>query len=165
MTITFRCEHCGKKVEAPDAAGGKRGKCPYCQQSNYIPSPVSEGDILELADEDGTAGRAGDQSLVQQEQALRAALAGEGAPPMPLEHKEDLKPEDLHHLVVNYCLDMSGSKLQQAESHVAEMKKVQHTAREAVDEFLAGSVLEPALDHIPTKILHGFLTNLREQLA
>jgi phage FluMu protein Com len=48
MSITFHCEHCGKKIEAPDAAGGKWGKCPGCKNKVYVPSKEAE-DELKLA--------------------------------------------------------------------------------------------------------------------
>jgi len=164
MSISFRCEHCGKKVEAPDSAGGKRGRCPYCKQSCYVPSPVSEDEILELApEEEDRSDGAEEEKVRQHEWALRAEMGGEAAP-IPLDHKEDLKSEDLHHLVVNYCLDMADSKLDRAKLHLAELKKVRHTAREAVDDFLTGKVLEPALDTVPPKLLQGFLNQLREEL-
>jgi DNA-directed RNA polymerase subunit RPC12/RpoP len=37
MAITFHCGHCGKKIEAPDSAGGKWGKCPSCHNKVYVP--------------------------------------------------------------------------------------------------------------------------------
>lgn len=163
MTITFRCGHCGKKVEAPDAAGGKRGKCPYCKQSNYIPAPVSEDDIIPLAPEDDEAG-AEDEAVRRQEQALIAELGARDQPQVPLEDRQDITAEDLQHYVVNYCLDMSTSKLERARTHLAELKKVRPLARQAVDAFLKGDVLEPALDTIPPKLLQGFLSNLRNEL-
>ncbi len=166
MTINFRCGSCGKKVEAPDSAGGKRGKCPYCKQSNYIPMPVSEEELIPLApEEDEQPPRQSDESLRQQEKALIAEMAGEQAPPAPLEQRENLKPEDLHHYVVNYCLDMANSRLERAQKHLEELKKVRRMAREAVDTFLKGEVLEPALDPIPIKLLQGFLNNLRSELS
>ncbi len=36
-SIRFPCEHCGKMVEAPHSAAGKRGKCPFCRESCDIP--------------------------------------------------------------------------------------------------------------------------------
>ena len=48
MSITFHCEHCGKKIEAPDNAGGKWGKCPGCKNKVYVPSKEPE-DELKLA--------------------------------------------------------------------------------------------------------------------
>jgi len=38
MTIKFHCEHCRRLVQAPDSAGGRRGTCPHCQGSNFIPA-------------------------------------------------------------------------------------------------------------------------------
>ena len=162
MTISFRCEHCGKKVEAPDSAGGKRGKCPYCKLSNYIPMPVSEEELIPLAgDEDEQPARAKDDT----ERALIAELAGRVDASVPLEDREDLKPEDVQHLVVNYCLDMANSRLERSQQHLAQLRKVRRAAREAVDGFLKGDVLEPALDTVPPKVLQGFLSNLREELG
>ena len=57
MTIAFRCSHCHKDVQAPDAAAGKRGKCPFCGQSNYVPAPVAPADELDLAPVDEAADR------------------------------------------------------------------------------------------------------------
>ena len=51
MGISFHCEHCGKKIEAPDAAGGKWGKCPGCHNKVYVPAnkPTQPDDELRLA--------------------------------------------------------------------------------------------------------------------
>ena len=53
MAITFHCEHCGKKIEAPDNAGGKWGKCPACHNKVYVPSSDA-GEELKLAPIDAT---------------------------------------------------------------------------------------------------------------
>ena len=87
MTITFRCEHCHKEVKAPDSAGGKRGKCPHCGQTSYIPSPVSEEDVLPLAPLDSAEERQRRkeiQALLEQERELRAELGGEESVPLGL---------------------------------------------------------------------------------
>jgi len=168
MTIKFRCEHCGKKVEAPDTAGGRRGRCPYCKQPNYIPAPVSEEDVYELAPEDEAErkrAREEEAALRRQEEALLAETGGGEQAPVPIEHREDLTAEDLHHLVVNYCLDMADSKLQRAAQHLAELKKASPAvAAEAVADFAGGKTIEPALDRIPGKVLQGFLQQLRQQI-
>lgn len=157
MTISFNCEHCGKKVEAPDAAGGKRGRCPYCKGSCFIPAPVTDEDIYDMADDEAPAPTARPEDL-----ALIAEMGGgDAAPPEPLEEKTDLKPEDVYPLVVNYCLAMSESKLEQAESYVAQMKKVRGTARAAVEDFLAEKAKEDALAKLPPPLLKAFLTQLR----
>ena len=48
MAIVFHCDHCGKKVEAQDSAGGKWGKCPACHNKIYVPAPHA-GEELKLA--------------------------------------------------------------------------------------------------------------------
>ena len=92
MSITFRCEHCGKDVKAPDSAGGKRGKCPYCHQSNYVPAPVSDDEVLDLApeDEDYERHRREEiQTLRRKERDVNIEDADVESPP-PLEQREDL---------------------------------------------------------------------------
>ena len=49
MVIKFHCENCGHKVQSPDEHGGKRGKCPFCDQSIYIPAPPQENSEIPLA--------------------------------------------------------------------------------------------------------------------
>lgn len=167
MPISFRCEHCGKDVEAPDKAGGKRGKCPYCHQSNYIPAPVSDEEVLDLApvDEEYERRRREQvQALRRQERDLIAA-GGEAAPGPPLEQREDLSGEDLHHFVVNYCLDLAGSNLARAETHVERLRQFGPVGIQAVEDFREGKVIEAALDAIPRRLLKGFLDQLREKLA
>lgn len=167
MTINFKCEHCGRGVEAPDEAGGKRGRCPYCRQSCYIPTPVSEQDVYDLAPEDDDFERRAARErerLRRQELELMSELDGEPSPPVPLEHKEDLKGEDLHHFIVNYCLDLSGSNLERAATHVHQLRKFKPVALQAVDDFISGKAIEPALDAIPSKLLRAFLMQLRDEL-
>jgi phage FluMu protein Com len=166
MGITFRCEHCRKEVEAPDAAAGKRGKCPFCRKSNYIPAPVSEEDVLPLApvDEQEERRRAEKvQKLLEEEKELLEEQRGEAAP--PLEQREDLASEELHHFVVNYCLDMANSKLERAGVHVKRLKEFGGLGVEAVDDFIDGNAAEPALEAIPPKVLQGFLSELKSQVS
>jgi len=169
MTISFKCEHCGKKVEAPDTAGGRRGKCPYCKQTCYIPGRVADEELYDFAPEDEAEeqrARQEQQALRRQERELLAeAPQKEVVPPTPFEQREGLESDDLHHVIVNYCLDLRDSNLERAEAHVAQLRKVRRTALVAVEDFLSGKALEPALDAIPTKLLQGFLTQLRDALS
>ena len=167
MPIQFRCEHCRTEVTAPDGAGGKRGKCPHCGQSNYIPAPVSEEEIIPMAplDEEEERRRAEQlKALRQREEELLSDNGPEPEAP-PLEHREDLKPKELYHFVVNYCLDIANSQLERAEGHVATLRKFGEQGKQAVDDFLTGTAIEPALGAIPPAVLQGFLKELRRQLV
>src|SRR4051794_14318767 len=57
MGIEFHCEHCGKLIQAPPEAAGKRGKCPHCQSVGYIPSSRDQLEVYDLAPEDPEAER------------------------------------------------------------------------------------------------------------
>lgn len=169
MGISFNCEKCGKKIEAPDSAGGKRGRCPYCQASNYIPSPVAEDDIYELAPEDSVEEARRQKEMEEIREHTRTLIAEMGSPdavgPGGLEMSDNLKPEDLHPLIINYCIAMHASKLERAQKHMGDLKKVKRMARSEVDRFLAGDILEPALDPIPMKLRMGYLDQLKKALA
>ena len=164
MPITFRCEKCGKEVKAPDGAGGKRGKCPHCGQSNYIPAPVTEDDMIPLAQLDTEQER---QRQEEEKALLEQArdLIAETAPPqnVPLDQRENLSSEDLHHLVVNYCLDMAGGKLERAETYVGQLKEHGPLGTTAIDDFFTGKAAEAALDAIPKPVLEGYFKQLREK--
>lgn len=167
MTITFKCEHCGKKIEAPDSLGGQRGKCPYCKQSNYIHAPISDGDLIGFAPEDAEEekrSREEIKTLRDQERGLIAEMDDAKAAAVPLEYRDEVNAKDLYHLVVNYCLALTDSKLEQAQDNVARLQRYPQSAATAVDDFISGKEIEPALDGIPAKLLQGFLTQLRDAL-
>jgi hypothetical protein len=48
MPITFQCG-CGKKIQAPDTAAGKSGKCPGCGNKITIPQPVAAAPVRAAA--------------------------------------------------------------------------------------------------------------------
>ncbi len=166
MTITFECEHCGKEVQAPDEAGGRKGTCPFCKKSNFIPAAESEDDLIPMApiDEDDEKQQANlVRELMAKERDLRAT-AGEETP-VPLEHKEDLGSEDLHHFVVNYCMDMAAGQTDRATNHVIQLNKFGSKAMDAIDDFVSGKALEPTLDTIPRKHLQQYLADLQRRLS
>ena len=165
MSITFQCEHCHKEVKAPDGTAGKRGKCPHCQQSCYIPTPVSDDELYDIAPLDEEGERQREEELKRlREQEKQLLAEDKEAPSEPLEQRDDVAAEDLHHLVVNYCLDLARSKLPQAETHAKKLRSFGPAGIQAVDDFLTGGATEPALDDLPAPVIQGFLNQLREQL-
>ena len=63
MSIELHCPQCGKQIKAPDDAGGRHGKCPYCERKVYIPMPESEIEEIPIAPID--------ESEVEREKQLR----------------------------------------------------------------------------------------------
>ena len=46
MPISFKCSSCGKALTAPDAAAGKRAKCPACATVMPIPERVFDAEEI-----------------------------------------------------------------------------------------------------------------------
>jgi hypothetical protein len=58
MSIRFECIGCGRAMKAPDAAAGKRARCPQCKTVQVVPEvaqPQEAGDLFGLADLERTA--------------------------------------------------------------------------------------------------------------
>ncbi len=168
MSITFHCEHCHQLIQAPDEAGGKRGKCPHCEGSNFVPAPPSETDELPLAplDEEFEQQRKREiDRLMQTESVLLSETGGtEVAPRLSEKDKASISADELHHLVVNYCLDMAQGQLARADQQARRLSEFGRQGRQAVQDFATGAVLEPALDPLPAKVVQGYLKNLMSQL-
>lgn len=167
MPIRFHCEHCHKEVQAPDAAGGRRGNCPYCGGSNYIPAP-STGEELPLAplnEEEERQRQQEIERLLAAEKHILAETDREEVEPR-LAHREpaQVSPGELHHFVVNFCLDMANGKLEQADVHVLKLNEYPGANKRAVRDFLDGHVQEPAMEQIPPKVREGFMKNLMSRL-
>lgn len=166
MTLTFKCEHCHKHVSAPDSVGGKRGKCPFCKGSTYIPMPVSDDEILDLApldDEEELNRRKLESELWAQDRDL---IAHTGAvETVPLSERDDLSSEDLYHFVINYCIDMADGNLDRAYKHADELKGFGELGAEAVKYFQIVQGAEPALAKIPPPVVQGFLKDLADRLG
>jgi len=164
MTIRFHCQGCGKTVEAPDSAAGKRGKCPYCGHSCYIASPMGEEAEIPLkeVDEESSAIKGESPDVAALERELLHEMGSQ--PEAPLEQKEDLTSADLHHFVVNYCTDMFRGNLERADTIVTKLKKFKFTAIEAVRDFQSGKAKEDSLKAMPPKVCKGFLDALMKKL-
>lgn len=55
MAIQVRCDDCGARFKAPDAAAGKKGKCTKCGSAIVVPAPpaveaAAEDDLYDIAD-------------------------------------------------------------------------------------------------------------------
>ncbi len=168
MTITFTCEHCRKEVKAPDSAAGRRGKCPYCGETSYVPDPeaIEEGEIplAPIDEQEEEQLRREKEQLRQQERILLSeANQTEGAGGQE-EKRNDVVPEDYYPLVTGYCVAMANSNLDRAENQLRKLKPAGYTAINAVDDFLKGKAQDDSLDQIPPKLLKGFLKQLQTQI-
>jgi hypothetical protein len=168
MTISFTCEHCRKEVKAPDDAVGRRGKCPYCGESSYIPDPeaAQEGEIplAPVDEQEEEQLRREKEELRRQERALLAESGESESAGSGEEKRSDFRPEDLYPAVVAYCVDMTNSNLDRAQEHLRRLKPYGYTAIQAVDDFSQGRAEDETLAQIPDKLRKGFLKQLRSEI-
>jgi hypothetical protein len=171
MPIKFECEDCHKIINAPDTAGGKRGKCPSCGKLVDIPLPPppaeeEDPDLIPLApiDEEEERRLARERkALYAQEKSLLDAMAP-SPDDVPLDQREQVDAEDLHHFVVNYLLDMFDGNLARAQMHAEKLHSFGIKGSDAVDDFVVGKADEIVLKRIPMPIRQGFLRELKERV-
>ncbi len=169
MSITFHCEHCGKKIEARDGSGGKWGKCPACHNKVYIPD--LDGEELKLApvDEDEIERqeklKAETRQITQdilEERAVpddAAGPAGEAAVP-----REDLSDKELTGKILRYLHQMADGDLQGANRTAAVVKVYGSQALKILDRIAVSDMPDPKLNNVPPHVLSGFMRTLRSQI-
>ena len=65
--IQITCEHCNHVIKAPRKAAGRRGKCPYCHNSIYVPTPSDELEEIPFSS-------ASDEALAKADRLTKEAL-------------------------------------------------------------------------------------------
>jgi hypothetical protein len=84
MAISFHCESCKKKINAPDGTGGKWGKCPHCNHRCYIPLPKSEDEEeLKLAPIDPNEEAEYEKMMKETQNLKKDVLHEKDVPPEP----------------------------------------------------------------------------------
>lgn len=174
MSIELHCTKCAKLIRAPDNAGGKRGKCPYCKESIYIPLLPDEAEEIGIAPiDDGDERRAKE---LRRESIGYVAAVG---------HVKDAPPEgaaargsrsdaarsatpgevvDLGKEVEAFLSAMRDSKLTEADQAVARLKQAGSRAKDHVE----GSLLDempPSVRGLPPALVKGFLKTLSARLS
>ena len=177
MAIEFHCEHCNHLIKAPDDAAGRMGRCPHCQNTNYIPRPSAPGeDELLLAplddDEESKRKKAALEDAAYQRSLLHErSMPGElpakgtarrpgGPADAPLRHTS----KEITGLIVRYVESLSGGKLEQAESLATQLASIGLAARSTLDEMAKEDLTGYGLPALPRPVLLGFLKQLKARL-
>lgn len=172
MSIEFHCSKCGKLIRAPDTTGGKRGKCPYCKQSVYIPMPREELEEIPLAPID-EADEARERRLQEEARRLATAinkeepgkydtgdvLSTEGSVPLPRDFEVDVPT-----LVNDFLSAMAASDMGRADTAARELKKHVAQAKDHVQRLMEDQTPPIELGNIPAPVYKGFLRSLLELL-
>ncbi|MCH7700064.1 MAG: hypothetical protein IID37_00115 [Planctomycetes bacterium] len=174
MPIKFHCSHCGKMVKAPDEAGGKRGRCPSCKESVYVPLPPDEDEAIPLAPIDD-----------QQEKADARARAESSRAAAALDHEDRIPPEgampsrtpetaaaiptveaiaDVGKLIERFVQAMSDSKLDHADRIANQLRTDRRRTKAAVQQLMLDEIPPASLGDIPPPLVKGFLKNLQGRL-
>lgn len=167
MAITFHCEHCGKRIEAQDKAGGKWGRCPACHEKVYVPS-LEPDDELKLAPIDETEEErkkrliAETRKLTQDILSVKEALDGSPAGPVP-EFQADKK--QLTKNIITYLRNMADGELDNAEMYAKLIIPFGGKAVKVLDEIAVSEIPEPELANIPPQVLAGLIRKLRTRLS
>jgi phage FluMu protein Com len=172
MAIEFHCEHCGKLVRAADEYAGKRGKCPGCQQSVYIPTPEIEPLPIapvdrederrqhELLDET----RRLTESIMHERDTLPPETPRAAKQPGPApEGDARLSHAVMEEAVVNYAKAMAAGNLERAEELAGEIRRDFRVADEVIQRLMLDEIPPAELADIPRPVLVGFFKQLREK--
>ena len=175
MSIELHCPQCGKLIRAPNEAGGKHGKCPYCKNKVYVPTPKDEIETIALApineDEErheqelrresarDAASVAGDKSAVPTGDAV---VGGGGALPLPADTPGEVV--DIGAEVVAFIVALRDAKLDKADKVVETLKRAGTRARDHVEGMMLDE-MPPKVKNVPPPVLKGFLKQLLGRLG
>jgi hypothetical protein len=173
MAVTFHCEYCGKKIEAPDGAGGKWGKCPACHNKLYVPdfnsgeelklAPVDESDEAKQKQLMDETYKLSQDILLEKEIPAESVESDESAEAMVLPFK--ISDGQLKKNIVNYLRQMAQGQLEEAEKAEGLITPCGQKAVEILDRIALAEIPEPEIADIPPQILSGLIRELRGKIS
>jgi len=167
MSITFHCEYCGKKIEAPDSAGGKWGKCPACHNKLYVPN-VGSDEELKLAPTD-ESNEAKQKQLMAETYELTQDILLERETPNELAEvatpASAISDKELTKNIVAYLRQMADGNLNQAERIANSIVSSGDKALKILDGIALSEIPEPQLADIPQQVLSGLIKTLRNKIS
>jgi beta-galactosidase/beta-glucuronidase len=167
MGIKFHCEYCGKKIEAPDNAGGKWGKCPACHNKLYVPNPDSDEE-LKLAPID-EKDRAKQKELMAETYKLTRDILLESKIPDEATEAPTSTPEisdkQLTEDIFAYLRQMADGELDQAERTADSIVPHRGRAIKILNRIAISKKPEPELADIPQQVLSGLIKKLHTRIG
>jgi hypothetical protein len=167
MAITFHCQHCGKKIEAQDGAGGKWGKCPACHNKLYVPD-LDPGEELKLAPIDETEEERTKRLMAETYRLTQDILLEREAPDGPSDaamSASEISDKDLTKDIIIYLRRMADGELDLAQETVELIIPAGARAVEILDRIAVSEMPEPELADIPPQVLAGLIRNLRARIS
>jgi len=160
MPITLHCESCKKKIVAPDDAGGKWGKCPFCNHRCYIPLPPSDNEEeLTLSPVDGSEEEKYNRMMRETQNISRTLLHQTEEPP----EGADAGPTDDKELaarIIGYLKLMSEGSLDDAHNLAEKISPYKKSAKDILNNFLKAKTPIPGLQAVPKKVLEHYIKDM-----
>jgi len=167
MAIIFHCEHCGKKIEAPDNAGGKRGKCPACHNKVYIPG-LDYDEELKLAPIDSDDDAKQKELLAETHKLTQEILQERDIPDGPAGAAmsvPEVSDKELTKNIIVYLRQMADGELDEAQRTADLIAPYGPQAVKILDSIALSEIPEPELADIPQQVLSGLIRNLRTRIS
>jgi hypothetical protein len=165
MAISFVCECCKKKINAPDSAGGKWGKCPSCGFKCYIPMPPSADDeeikLAPIDEEEETEYR----EMMRETYHVTEELLHQIEDPAEPGQAATIDEKVLTMRVVKYLGLMANGSLDEAANAAKKITPYKAQTKKILEKMLSDEIPEPELAKVPVKVLTGFIRNLLTELA
>jgi hypothetical protein len=167
MAIKLHCNSCGKKIEAPDSAGGKWGKCPACHTKIYVPLPQTDEDELKLAPIDETEEQKQKQLMQETFQLTQHILEEKSVPDAPgtVGPVPDVNEETLTNHIIRYLRQMANGDLDTAQRTADFIVPHRRRASAILEQLAKSYPPDPELEDIPPQVLSGLIRNLRTRLS
>lgn len=164
MAITFRCQQCGKKIEAAKSAAGKWGKCPSCKHKIYVPDLESDdGQELKLAPVD-EAEKQRQKQLMEETFKLEQDILKEREVPGEISVSVQISEKGLTNNIILYLRYCADGNLSQAQNLVPSIATAGLRAVEIIDRIAVSEMPEPELADMPPQVLAGFIRQLRAKI-
>lgn len=167
MAITFHCEHCNKKIEAADTAGGKWGKCPACHNKVYVPDLNIDGDLKLAPIDEGDEERK--RNLLAETFKLTQDILQERDIPENLsqtpETVTNADEKGLTRLIITYLRQMADGNLSGAQMTALTIAPHRNAATKIIDRIALSDFPQPELANIPPHVLSGFIRSLRSEIS
>jgi len=167
MTIVFHCEFCNKKIEAPDSAGGKKGKCPGCHKRVHVPS-IEGDEELKLAPRDEEDLHRQEQLIEETQLLTQNILKEKTAPDGPRQPSAapipKISDEMLMRNVITYLRQMAGGELDAAKYTAKLITPHSRQAISVIDEIALSDMPDSKLADIPQQVLSKMIKQLRSQV-
>jgi hypothetical protein len=167
MPIKLHCEHCGRKIEAPDSAGGRWGKCPACYHRVYVPQ-LEPADELKLAPIDETEEEKKKRLMREAFEFTKDILQEEDsseAAPTPGRPAPEISEPKLTEYVIRYLRQMADGDLDAAQSTADRITPHRQQAVAILDSLARSDPPDPELEDIPKQVLSGLIRNLRVRIS